>query len=564
MSCCADTETALRPQTEIIKFYANSDRNARIAVRTITLQVFRVDEPGVEKFVLDRCAVPYFSNLVWFMREECTKLDRVFATASTKATGELETLAAEHLDRLFYLSDVFDTCKPPMCKVVYEQMLFKLLLPRAVAGVVPSEQEDMLSPMMAMMFLAQTMFIFSSTDCSPLIDAIGCALLCESQPTERGSPYRQALFAAMEEDDDRVILASLAVLLAIFDSKIDKEILERAQLVPLRLSEGAAPEPVADSDSTPAEKEPVSELIAKVEKGIRGQIEGDLASPPAGGLEDGCPEVVIAAGLEPEPEPEASDSAPALVSPPAILEEGATATVEDLIDRLIMIIERHSDNLRICVLQMAMKLILALRQRETAECLLEPAGMEKICAALASAGAIVKQYLDSGSQWANSMFVFMREELTKLEQRPFNFEHTVSDPVTMLPLDQERNPFIDLNKRLPANEEEKVRRDIRVFLLLRQFVQTLRGMAPAEGEDQLPISLNQLFMTPRFKEQEAIDLSTRISTEHWKTSCACGPKREMRYLLITDKSVLIVEPDLYRSVRGTARGLRQCTTQSAI
>jgi protein CLEC16A len=535
-----------RVQTEIIKFYANSDRNARIAVRTITLQVFKVDEPGVEKFVLDRCAVPYFSNLVWFMREECTRLDRVFATASTKATGELESLAAEHLDRLFYLSDVFDTCKEPMGRVVCEQMLFKILLPRAVASVVPSEQEDMLSPMMAMMFLAQTMFVFSSTACLPLVNAIGCALLCQSEPTERGSPYRQALFAAMEEDDDRVILASLAVLLAIFESKIDKEILELAQLVPLRLSEGGAE---AEGDGTPAaEKEPLSELIVKVEKGIQGLIEGDLASPPAGGLEDGCPEVVVPEpGLEPEPEPEAAETPAALVAPPAVLEEGATATVDDLIDRLVAVIGRHEDNLRICVLQMAMKLILALRQRETTECLLDPASMEKIRAALTSAAAIVERYLEPGSQWANSMFVFMREELNKLEQRPFNFEHTVSDPVTMLPLDQERNPFIDLNKRLPANEEEKVRRDIRVFLLLRQFVQTLCGTTPTEGEDDpLPMSLNQLFMSPRFKEQEAIDLSTRISTQHWKTSCACGPKREQRYLLITDKSVLIVEPDLYR------------------
>eukprot|EP01043_Picozoa_sp_COSAG02_P038967 COSAG02_NODE_3043_length_7483_cov_14.489166_3_plen_545_part_00 len=542
-------------QVLILSHYNHTDPEVRVAVRQCTLQIFAVGKPDM---VLP-CAVPYFSNLVWFMREECTKLDRVFATASTSvrhgfnSLGELETLAIEHLDRLSYLRHVFDTCKP-LCKVVYEQVLFKLLLPRAVAGVVPSEQEDMLSPMMAMIFLAQTMFIFSSTACAPLIDAIGCALLCESQPTERGSPYRQALFAAMEQEDDRVILASLAVLLAILDSKIDKEILERAQLVPLSLSEAAAPEPVAYSDAKPAEKEPVSELIAKVEKGIRGQIEGNLASPPAGGLEDECTEIVFAAGLEPEPELEASE--PALVLPPAILEEGATrTTVEDLIDRLIMIIERHSDNLRICVLQMAMKLILVLRQRETAESLLEPAGMEKICAALASAGAIVKQYLDPSSQWANSMFFFMREELTKLEQQPVNFEDTVSDPITMLPLYQERNPLIDLNRRLPASEEEQVRRDVRVFLLLRQFVQTLRGTAPAEGEDQLPLSLNQLFITPRFKEQEAIDLDTRISIEHWKTCCACGPKREMRWLIITDKSVLIVEPDLYRSVCDTARGL---------
>ena len=39
--------------TESINFYKNKDRNARIAIRTITLQVFKVDEASVEKFVLD-------------------------------------------------------------------------------------------------------------------------------------------------------------------------------------------------------------------------------------------------------------------------------------------------------------------------------------------------------------------------------------------------------------------------------------------------------------------------------------------------------------------------------
>ena len=425
-------------QTEIIKFYKNSDRNPRIAVRTITLQVFKVDEAGVEKFVLDRCAVPYFSNLVWYIREEATRLDRVFATASTKATGELESLAAEHLDRLFYLSDVFDTAKQPLSNVVCEQLLFKLLLPRAVASVVPSEQEGMLSPMMAMMFLAQTMFIFSSAACAPLVNAIACALLCQSEPTERGSPYRQALFAALEADDDRVILASLAVLMSTFDRNVDREILESAQMVPLALAEKAAePEAAAEGEDTPAPavaKLSLSELIAKVEKGIHGLVEGDLASPPPVGLENGCPEIIAPEGLEPEPEP--TEQAPALAAPPAVLEEGQTASIDDLIDRLVVVLSRHVDGIRICVLQMAMKLILTLRQPANPSAppggILEPANLEKVRAALESAAVVIRAYVDPSSQWADSMFVFLREELSKLEQRPFNFEHTVSDPVTMM------------------------------------------------------------------------------------------------------------------------------------
>ena len=517
--------------TEVIKFYANKDRNVRISVRTITLQAFAVDEAGVQQFILERCAVPYFSNLIWFVREECNQLDREFATASTKATGTLESLAAEHLDRLFYLSDVFETAKPPIARVVCEQLLYKVLLPRAVASVVPSEQEDMLSPMMAMMFLAQTLFVFASPACSELTNAIACALLCQAEPTQRGSAYRQALFAAIEADDDRVVLASLSVLAAIFDSPVDEEILELAQLVPMRCqvkkklrqelvgadAEQSAPatpdgEDAPEGGGAPAADKPsLPELMAMVDKGVRGLVEGEIASPPTTGLESVGSEPVAAPELEPEPEPPAAETDKSvLVEPPAVLQEGATATVDDLLERLVSVLGRHTDGLRIVVLQLSIKLILALRQHETTDCLLEPAQMDKVLAALESAGAVVVGHLDS--QWAASIFVFFREELTKLEQRPLNFEHTVSDPVTMLPLDQERDPYIDLSKRLPQNEEEAVRRDIRVFLLLREFVRTLSGAGRgADDEDPLRMSLNGLFMAPRFSEQEAIDLSTTRS-----------------------------------------------------
>ena len=39
----------------------------RIAVRTLTLNVYRVEEESMLKFVIDKTAVPYFANLVWFI-----------------------------------------------------------------------------------------------------------------------------------------------------------------------------------------------------------------------------------------------------------------------------------------------------------------------------------------------------------------------------------------------------------------------------------------------------------------------------------------------------------------
>eukprot|EP01047_Picozoa_sp_COSAG01_P064250 COSAG01_NODE_8469_length_2774_cov_12.002243_2_plen_507_part_01 len=312
--------------TESINFYKNKDRNARIAIRTITLQVFKVDEASVEKFVLDWVAEPYFSNLCAYMGEEAATLDREFATATTKASGTLESLAAEHLDRLFYLSDVLATGKEPLRRVLCDQLLYRFLLPRVVASVVPSAgSAGRLSPMMAMIFIAQTLYIFSY---APLVNAIAAAVLCSADGA-RGvggvaSPYLRAIFSAMEDEDDRVVLAGLSVLLAIFDrsdadqTPVDPGVLRLAQLAP-EAGEGvdaaaaaAATAPDGDGDGAaaaagdceapqveadsgglvgePSEPEPavaeppaavsVLELAQQLERGIAGTLDSGMVSLP--------------------------------------------------------------------------------------------------------------------------------------------------------------------------------------------------------------------------------------------------------------------------------------------
>lgn len=42
----------------------------RTAVRTLTLNVYKVDYAPMRRFILDRSAVPYFSNLAWFLRDK--------------------------------------------------------------------------------------------------------------------------------------------------------------------------------------------------------------------------------------------------------------------------------------------------------------------------------------------------------------------------------------------------------------------------------------------------------------------------------------------------------------
>jgi len=47
----------------------------RIAVRTLTLNVYRVEDKSMLKFIRDKTAAPYFSNLVWFIGNHVLELD---------------------------------------------------------------------------------------------------------------------------------------------------------------------------------------------------------------------------------------------------------------------------------------------------------------------------------------------------------------------------------------------------------------------------------------------------------------------------------------------------------
>lgn len=61
--------------TEAIKFFNHPESMVRIAVRTLTLNVYRVDDRSMLQFIRDRTAAPYFSNLVWFIGNHILELE---------------------------------------------------------------------------------------------------------------------------------------------------------------------------------------------------------------------------------------------------------------------------------------------------------------------------------------------------------------------------------------------------------------------------------------------------------------------------------------------------------
>ena len=74
--------------TEALKFYQHEDHMVRVAVRTLSLNIYRVADPRMRHFVAAHTAVPFFSNVVWEMmrryREICGIVSEVGGLVSPR------------------------------------------------------------------------------------------------------------------------------------------------------------------------------------------------------------------------------------------------------------------------------------------------------------------------------------------------------------------------------------------------------------------------------------------------------------------------------------------------
>uniref|UniRef100_A0A8B9JH14 C-type lectin domain containing 16A n=1 Tax=Astyanax mexicanus TaxID=7994 RepID=A0A8B9JH14_ASTMX len=144
--------------TEAIKFFNHPESMVRIAVRTITLNVYKVDNQHMLHYIRDKTAVPYFSNLVWFIGSHVIELDKCVQTDEEhKNRGKLSDLVAEHLDHLHYLNDILIINCEFLNDVLTDHLLNRLFLPLYVYSLVTQEQgEDRkINPQVSLYLLSQ-------------------------------------------------------------------------------------------------------------------------------------------------------------------------------------------------------------------------------------------------------------------------------------------------------------------------------------------------------------------------------------------------------------------------
>uniref|UniRef100_A0A672KXC4 C-type lectin domain containing 16A n=1 Tax=Sinocyclocheilus grahami TaxID=75366 RepID=A0A672KXC4_SINGR len=157
--------------TEAIKFFNHPESMVRIAVRTITLNVYKVDNQHMLHYIRDKTAVPYFSNLVWFIGSHVIELDKCVQTDEEhKNRGKLSDLVAEHLDHLHYLNDILIINCEFLSDVLTDHLLNRLFLPLYVYSLVKRK----INPQVSLYLLSQVFLIIHY---QPLVHSLADVIL---------------------------------------------------------------------------------------------------------------------------------------------------------------------------------------------------------------------------------------------------------------------------------------------------------------------------------------------------------------------------------------------------
>lgn len=92
---------------EAVKFFNHADSMIRIAVRTLTLNVFRINDLSLRRYLLTKNCVPYFAHLVWFLRDQTVEFDKLMHSSGV-SVSKLEVHMEHLLDQLYYMQDILN------------------------------------------------------------------------------------------------------------------------------------------------------------------------------------------------------------------------------------------------------------------------------------------------------------------------------------------------------------------------------------------------------------------------------------------------------------------------
>ncbi|XP_065302380.1 protein CLEC16A isoform X2 [Dermacentor albipictus] len=600
--------------TEAIKFFNHNESMVRIAVRTLTLNVFkeanasrpegmlqskhkrkngRVEDRAMLKFIRDRTAAPYFSNLVYFIGKHVLELDNCAMHAEHGNSTRLSDLVAEHLDHLHYMNDILCLRIEALNAVLTDHLLNRLLVPLYVYSLVQgphpclADDRKKVSSVVSLFLLSQVFLIVSH---EPLVRQLANIILnrdmkvftsrakddSASNKSDLGS---EPEFAAPEETLEKSLetwtaVAPASEAMAAMSAEEqgcrgDPHASGSATTtptnsyppglhpsVPCHPEDGDHSQPVSATDCevnpaylpdglniTDEQKAQAAQRLnmAAMEQLSQGWplCERPFLAAILNALD--CSEndhpalfalcLLYALGHNPGINRELLDT----VLMPSLNPETKHWYNVALMDKLIQIISlscKYGSKVRLATLEMSLLLLRQLATIDGESCLQDHhlAGLEQ---AKEESTLLLRNFYKS-----EEIFLDMFEdEYQEMKKKPLNVEYLMMDANLLLPPMGTPMSGVEFHKRLPCGEA------IRVFFLLRELSLFLSN----ERETQLPLTN----LASCVKVDDVLDLNN--SDLIACTVVSKDSQKIRRFMVIDVAQLVLVEPDSKRLGWGVAK-----------
>lgn len=567
--------------TEAIKFFNHPESMVRIAVRTITLNVYKVDNQPMLHYIRDKTAVPYFSNLVWFIGSHVIELDNCVQTDEEhRNRGKLSDLVAEHLDHLHYLNDILIINCEFLNDVLTDHLLNRLFLPLYVYSLVNQDkggERPKISLQVSLYLLSQVFLIIHY---APLVNSLAEVILngdlsvfsskveqdiqknsakssirCFIKPTEtlersleinkqkgkKRMQKRPNYKNVGEEDEEErgsednqddldksrgTEASSKGVRTSTENEEIEMVIMERCKLSELSISA------VTEQNTTDEEKSAAASGsdMANWNRPFLDMVYNALDCP-----EDDYYALFVLCLLYAMSHNKGLDSVKLeRIQLPAQNAEERNSYNHVLAEGLIRIMNyaaQPDGKIRLATLELGCLLLKQLVFSKNGR-IIKNVHLDCLEGAREESVHLLRRFY-KGEEIFLDMF---EDEYRTMTMKPMNVEYLMMDASILLPPTGTPLTGIDFVKRLPCGDVERTRRAIRVFFMLRSLSLHLQG----ELETQLPLTREGDLI----KADDVLDLNNSDLI-----ACTVVTKdggQVQRFLAVDIYQMSLVEPDVAR------------------
>ncbi|KAJ7409934.1 Protein CLEC16A [Pitangus sulphuratus] len=549
--------------TEAIKFFNHPESMVRIAVRTITLNVYKVDNQPMLHYIRDKTAVPYFSNLVWFIGSHVIELDNCVQTDEEhRNRGKLSDLVAEHLDHLHYLNDILIINCEFLNDVLTDHLLNRLFLPLYVYSLVNQDKVFLIihyAPLvnsLAEVILNGDLSVFSSkVEQDIQKNSAKSSIRCFIKPTEtlersleinkqkgkKRMQKRPNYKNVGEEDEEErgsednqddldkskgTEASSKGVRTSSENEEIEMVIMERCKLSELSIST------VTEQNTTDEEKSAAASgsEITNWNRPFLDMVYNALDCP-----EDDYYALFVLCLLYAMSHNKGIDPVKLeRIQLPAQHAEERNSYNHVLAERLIRIMNYAAQpdaKIRLATLELGCLLLKQLVFSKNGS-IIKDVHLACLEGAREESVHLLRRFY-KGEEIFLDMF---EDEYRSMTIKPMNVEYLMMDASILLPPTGTPLTGIDFVKRLPCGDVERTRRAIRVFFMLRSLSLHLRD----EPETQLPLTREGDLI----KTDDVLDLNNSDLI-----ACTVITKdggQVQRFLAVDIYQMSLVEPDIAR------------------